>query len=126
MKCLQVVETAYRATLEEQDDPVVWICHAMKGAGADLGVLLRSGAVNYAVTGQDPSGLAFGDWAQKHPPDLQGDLRALMEKRVPVYLVMEDAMERGLDPETLLEGIQLLSWSEVPALMEDYDQVWHW
>ena len=65
MKALQVIESAYRCTLEEQDDPAVWITHAMKGAGADLGVLLRGNAVNYAVKGQDCSGLAFGD--VKHP-----------------------------------------------------------
>ena len=33
---LHIVDGAYRATLEEQDDPVVWLCHAMRGAGAEL------------------------------------------------------------------------------------------
>src|SRR5512144_776010 len=70
MKVLQVVDTAYRATLEEQDDTIIWLTHAMRGAQAELDLLLSGNAVNYALVGQDASGLAFGEWRQTQPPRL--------------------------------------------------------
>src|SRR5712692_446877 len=77
MKTLSIIESAYRATIEEQDDTIVWLHGAMKGAGADLAVLLRGNAVGYLVDKQDAAGLAFGDWRQTQPPTLAKDLAAL-------------------------------------------------
>ena len=126
MKVLQIVETAYRATLEEQDDPIIWISHAMKGAGADLDVLLRGNAVNYAVAAQDATGLSFGDWQQSQPPDLAGDISALAAKDVNVFVVQDDLDERGLRDVALVAGIETLSRGRLPALLNDYDQIWNW
>jgi hypothetical protein len=126
MKVLQVIETAYRATLEEQDDTIVWITHAMKGAGADLGVLLRGNAVSYAVTGQDASGLSFGGWKQTQPPRIDHDVKALVGKGVGVHAIAEDLMERGLAGAKLVEGIVLVSRTDIPKLFDAHDQVWHW
>ena len=125
-KILQVIESAYRCTVEEQDDPVVWISHAMKGAGADLAVLLRGNAVNYAVKGQDATGLSFGGKAQTHPPKLDQDVAKLIGKGIDVYLVEDDASARGLERTDLVDGIKPVSRSGLPKLFAGYDQVWHW
>src|SRR5205823_3028897 len=95
MKALSIIESAYRATLEEQDDTIVWITRAMNGAGADIDILLRGNAVNYAVKAQDASGLAFGDWHQTQPPRLADDLSGAIAKGIAVFIVSEDLAARG-------------------------------
>ena len=126
MKVLQVIEAAYRATQEEQDDTIVWISHAMKGAGADLNVLLRGNAVNYAVNGQDASGLSFGDWQQTQPPNMVRDVGSLVEKGVEVYIAEEDLAERGLAGADLVAGVKRVSRGGIPSLFEAHGQIWHW
>ena len=84
-KILSIVETAYRATIEEQDDTILWLNHMFKNSGADISVLLRANAVNYAVKGQNASGLAFGDSSMVHAPEIdkdvaQDDLGALLHE----------------------------------------------
>lgn len=123
---LTIVETAYRATLEEQDDTVLWFNHAMKNAGTEVSVLLRANAVNYAVEGQDASGLRIGDLDVAHPPDFARDLENLIAAGVPVYYVTEDVEERGIPTDRLLGGAKGVSRSEIPGLFGAHDLVWHW
>lgn len=125
-KILNIVETAYRATIEEQDDTVLWLTHMLKNAGADISVLLRANAVNYAVKGQDASGLSFGEIRMTHPSEIDNDVAKLIEKGVPVYLVEEDARERGLTHKDLILGIQEIGRPQLPGLIDQHDQVWHW
>ena len=126
MRTLNIIENGYRATIEEQDDTIVWITHALKGAGADLAVLLRGSAVNYAARGQDASGLAFGAEKQTQPPKLDEDLMALIPKGVAVFAVEEDLAERGLAAEDLHEGIRRVARADLPKLFADFERVWHW
>ena len=125
-KVLNVIATAYRATLEEQDDTIVWLTHAMKGAGATLDVVLRGNAVNYAVKGQDASGLAFGERGQKQPPRIEEDVAKLIPKGIAVFIVEDDLRERGLERGDLIPGVEFVSRAGLPALFGGYDQVWHW
>lgn len=126
MKTLCIVGTAYRATLEEQDDTVLWMTAALRGAGADVAVLLRASAVNYAVRGQDANGLAFGVRRQTQPPDIAGDLARLIGKGVPVHYLADDLAPRGIDAGRLVAGVTPLRAAELPGFLERFARVWHW
>lgn len=125
-KILQIVESAYRATIEEQDDTVIWFTHAIKAGGAEVAVLLRGPAVNYAVRGQDASGIAVGDKKQTQPPDVARDLATLVARGVEVHIVDGDLTARGLAQPDLIDGVKVVQQSALPALLEAYDLVWHW
>lgn len=126
MKTLNIVSTGYRATLEEQDDTVLWLLQALKGAGADVDVVLRNSAVSYAVAGQDAAGLAFGERRQTQPPRIGDDLGRIVSKGMRVYVVEDDLAERGIASEDMLPGMQLMRAAQLPRLIADYDNVWNW
>lgn len=126
MKVLSIIETAYRATLEEQDDTVLWFSHSVKSAGADIDLLLQGNAANYAVRDQDASGLAFGRERQTQPPQIANDVEKLIAAGVTVYAVREDAAERGLEPADLIDGIEWIDRSRTAALIGNYRGVWYW
>ena len=125
-RTLQVVSSAYRCNVEEQDDPVLWIAETMKGAGADVDVLLSGNAVSYAARGQDASGLSFGGRAQTHPPDVEAAVRRLVSKGVAVHVIEEDVAERGLERSDLVDGVRPVSRSGLARLFARYDGVWRW
>ena len=125
-RTLQIVSTAYRATIEEQDDPVLWLSLAMKGQGGAPDVLLSGHAVNYGVAGQEVAGLTFGSRTMRHPVRLAEDVARLMEKGVTVYVVEEDVARRGLTLPGLIPGLKPVANAALPRLFAAYDQVWHW
>lgn len=125
-RLLQIIGTAYRATLEEQDDPVLWLTQVLRTAGADVHVLLQGNAVNYAVRGQDAGGLVFGDRKQTHPPHLEADLGRLFAAGAKVYLAEDDLAARGIRSSELVEGITPVRAAELPSLFREFDQVWAW
>jgi sulfur transfer complex TusBCD TusB component (DsrH family) len=126
MKALNIIETGYRATLEEQDDPGVWLSYTLKTAGADVDVLLRGNAVNYAVEGQDAAGLQYGAWQQTEPPRLADNIASMTSKGITVFIVAEDLQERGLEGVPLVKGLTAVTRSGLGRLLRNYDQVWHW
>ena len=126
-KTLNIVESAYRAVMEEQDDTILWLLAAMQGAGAEHTVVLRGNAVNYAIAGQGGPGLTVGEWKQTQAPKMDRDVIDLIEKRkIPVYVVAEDLADRGIERGELVPGVQLLSRTALPGLLAEYALVNHW
>ncbi len=79
----------------------------MKGAGADLDVLMRSNAVDDASKRQDVPALSFGGRTQKNAPHIAQIVSGLIGKGIAVTLIEEDIAERGLadgDPIEDLPG----------------------
>jgi sulfur transfer complex TusBCD TusB component (DsrH family) len=126
-KTLNIVESAYRAVMEEQDDTILWLLAAMRGAGAEHTVVLRGNAVNYAVAGQGVPGLTIGGWKQTQAPRMDNDVIDLIKKHeIPVFVIEEDLAARGIERGELIPGVELLSSKMLPRHMAEYDLVSHW
>jgi hypothetical protein len=125
MRILNIVQSAYRGTLEEQDDTILWLSRALKNAGADLSVLLRGNAVNYAVRQACPP-LRIGPATIAHPARPNEDLAKLQAAGAKVYVVQEDLLERGIAPARCVADAHPVARAEVPELMDAHDHVWHW
>ena len=126
MRVLQIVEPAYRATLEEQDDTVLWFTRAIRAAGAPADILLCGTAVNYSVRGQDAEGFRVGGWQQRHPPAIELELTKLMEGGARVVALAEDLAERGIVTDSMLPGIEILGRKSLGGLCAQYDRIWKW
>jgi sulfur relay (sulfurtransferase) DsrF/TusC family protein len=125
-RILNVITCGYRATLEEQDDTILWLTRAMRGANAAIDVLLWGNAVSYAVRAQDSTGLAFGERRQTQPPRLADDTAALHYGGAKVFYSATDARERGIATAELIEGVIPLEPTGVPELFARYDRILWW
>jgi len=126
MKILQVVHSAFRTLVEEQDDTIIWLCENLRSAGADISILLSGQASYYAVQSKRQPGIKIGEWEQTQPADITRDIANLVNFKVPIYVIREDLSNRGLLHKSILPGIHLLNRDDVPGLYEFYDQIWQW
>jgi len=126
MRILNIVETAYRGTLEEQDDAALWVVHALKNCGSDMSVLLRGNAVNYAIAGQDSSSLSVAGCLIEHAPNFDAELAKMKAAGIDLRVVREDVLERGMALDRLTGDCVVVSRAQLADLVSSFDLVWHW
>lgn len=94
-------------------------------AGVDLAILLRGGAVHYAVAAQDSEGIEI----LGHPIPVMNvarDLALFVESGTPVYVVGSDLKARGIAPEELIAGVTVVDGDGVAELQELGDLILVW
>jgi sulfur relay (sulfurtransferase) DsrF/TusC family protein len=126
MKALNIVDTAYRATLEEQDDTSLWFIHAIRKSGALSDVLLSGNAVNYLVKHQNPKPLNIGTAKIHYPNKFQDDLTNLAKDGCKLFFVKDDVITRGIKPDSLVTHAEGLDRSQLADFIDGYDDIWHW
>lgn len=126
MKILSIIATAYGATLEQQDDTTLWLNHSLTSNGADVTLLLRADAVNYALRRQGASGLNFEDQDLARPPQPDKDLEKLIESDVAVYVIQEDLRQCRVPEGRIMEALKQVSRGDMLDLLDRFDEIWHW
>jgi len=125
-KILSIIDTAYRATLEEQDDTSLWFNHACKKAGAEIDILLTGNAVNYLVKAQNPQSLHFGTGAISHPNRFHEDLQSFSKTGGKVFFIKDDLQERGITMDDCITEAEAINRIELAKIVDSYEQIWHW
>ena len=94
--------------------------------GHQMTILLSEDAVNYAVRGQDGTGIKIAGGTVQPGFLIETDLQSVQDSKIPVYAVREDLEERGLSEGELVKGVQVIRRGEFGKFIDQFDTVWNW
>ena len=89
-------------------------------------LLLSEDAVNYAVRGQDGTGINIAGGTVQPGFLIETDLQSLQDSKIPVYAVKDDLEERGISERDLISGVKILRKDEFGKFVDQFDTVWNW
>jgi sulfur transfer complex TusBCD TusB component (DsrH family) len=124
-KILTVLSHTEYGNLEDSDIGLFASAFA-PAAGAAMTILLAEDAVNYAVRGQDGTGIEIAGGTVQPGFLIETDLQAIQQASIPVYAFREDVERRGLSPRELIPGVELVSRNDFGKLVDQFDTVWNW
>lgn len=124
-KILSVLSHTEYGNLEDSDIGLFASAFAPV-TGNQMTLLLSEGAVNYAVRGQDGTGVTIAGGTVQPGFLIETDLQSVQDAKIPVYAVKEDLEERGLSERDLINGVKILKKDEFGKFVDEFDTVWNW
>jgi sulfur transfer complex TusBCD TusB component (DsrH family) len=124
-KILSVLSHTEYGNLEDSDIGLFASAFAPV-TGSQMTMLLTEDAVNYAVRGQDGTGIKIAGGTVQPGFLIETDLKSVQEAKIPVYAFKEDLDQRGISPGELIPGVKLMSRQEFGKLVDQFDTVWNW
>jgi sulfur relay (sulfurtransferase) DsrF/TusC family protein len=124
-KILSVLSHTEYGNLEDSDIGLFASAFAPV-TGNEMAVLLTEDAVNYAVRGQDGTGIHIAGGTVQPGFLIETDIRSVQSSNIPVYAFREDLAERGIDERELVPGIKLMGRQELGRFVDRFDTVWNW
>ena len=121
---LVVIEHGYRGSAEVQFSDLLYVClglHSRLG-GADL--LLRGGAVSFAVEAGPVPPLRIGARLLETAPDPRRSLARLLAAGVRAWADEADLNHRGFTADRLIDGVAAADGAELAAQWPEYQRVW--
>ncbi|MBI4635088.1 MAG: hypothetical protein HY727_01945 [Candidatus Rokubacteria bacterium] len=124
-KILSVLSHTEYGNLEDSDIGLFASAFAPV-TGNQMTLLLSDGAVNYAVRGQDGTGVTIAGGTVQPGFLIETDLQSVQDAKISVYAVKEDLEERGLSERDLINGVKILKKDEFGKFVDEFDTVWNW
>lgn len=124
-KILSVLRHTEYGNLEDSDIGLFASAFAPV-TGNEMAILLSEEAVNYAVRGQDGTGIAIAGGTVQPGFLIETDIESVQASDIPVWALREDVEERGLNERDLIAGVRLLSRRELARFIDQFDAVWNW
>jgi sulfur relay (sulfurtransferase) DsrF/TusC family protein len=124
-KILSVLSHTEYGNLEDSDIGLFASAFAPV-TGHQMTILLSEDAVNYAVRGQDGTGITIAGGTVQPGFLIETDLASVHDAGIPVYAFRDDVQERGLGESDLIAGVKLLDRRELGKFIDRFDTVWNW
>jgi sulfur transfer complex TusBCD TusB component (DsrH family) len=124
-KILSVLSHTEYGNLEDSDIGLFASAFAPV-TGSQMTILLSEDAVNYAVRGQEGTGIKIAGGTVQPGFLIETDIQSVQASNVPVFALREDLATRGIEERELIQGVKLLSRREFGRFVDEFDTVWNW
>lgn len=126
-KVLTIFEKPIYLSYEPVDPHLFATALGVADTPVEIHVLLREGAVTYAVTGQQlTEARVMGQEVMVHDTSPAQVMEFMLAHGARIYVIEEDLAERGVSVEDLVRGVTPIPRREAARLVQEHDAVMVW